>query len=124
MANFWFGKNYFTPEVFQVATLKRAKKVEPQLISEIVFPTNQIISEALTLLSTQSRQTLTMIANDLSTKLLNFRNLNENHLPQIGQFVFLPDKIMHKNRASLTRALGRVQDINDRSVVIRMTSGL
>ena len=64
-----------------------------------------------------------MVAADLSPKLLNFRNLNPNHLPQVGQFVYLPDKIIHKNIGSLTRALGRVEKITDRSVTIRMSSG-
>ena len=62
---FGMGKTFFTPNIFQIATLKRAQTVHPELLSELIFPTNQVIAQSVSLLSTQSKQTLTMIASDL-----------------------------------------------------------
>ena len=93
---FGLGENYFTPEIFQIQTLKMAQTVDHELLSEILFPTNQTLSEAVTLLATESRNMLTKMASDISAKLLNFRNFNESHLLQIGALVFLTDKIMKK----------------------------
>ena len=86
-----------TPYIFQVATLKRSQRNDsPMILSDLVFPTNKIIKEALYLLSQESRQMLTGLASDLGKKLLNFRNLTSKYLPAIGQYVYVPDCIIRK----------------------------
>ena len=90
----------------------------PQLISELVFPTGNTIRESLYLLSQQSRNLLTNLATDLSTQLLNFRNLTTQHLPKVGSFIYVTDRLVYKQINSLTRALGRVISVKDRSVEI------
>ena len=94
---------YFTPHIFQIATLKRSPQLDsPQLLSDLIFPTNKIIKESLYLLSQDSKQILTGLASDLAAKLLNYKNITSFHLPVQGQYVYLPDRLVKKNMSYLT----------------------
>ena len=59
---------------------------------------------------------LTNLAADLSTRLLNFANITPQHIPSVGDFCFVPDRLVYKNINSLTRALGRVVSVKDKSL--------
>ena len=66
---FTMNQQYFTLQIFQIATLKRSQRLDhPQLLSDLVFPTNSVIKESLYLLSNQSKQILTGLAADLSKR--------------------------------------------------------
>ena len=85
------GRNYFSPEVFNIATLRRSQLIENELLLEVKFPCNRTILEAVQILSEQSRQTLSCLVADLHEKLLNFKNLDQSRLPELGSYVYIPD---------------------------------
>ena len=66
---------------------------------------------------------LTNLAADLSSCLLNFRNITGEYILNVGDFVYLLDCIVYKQINSLTRALSRVTGVQNRSVEILLTSG-
>ena len=121
---FTLGRNYFSPEVFNIATLRRSQLIESDLLSEVKFPSNRTILEAIQILSQQSRQTLSCLIADLHEKLLNFKNLDQNKLPHIGSYVYIPDRLIKKKRSSLVGALGRVTQVVGRTITIKLTSGI
>ena len=121
---FAMDKQYFTPHIFQIATLKQSQRLDsPHLLSDLIFPTNKVIKESLYLLSHQSKQMLTGLAADLAKCLLNFRNIPTHQLPVIGQYVYLPDRIVQKQISSLTNALVRVISIDKRSITLKLANG-
>ena len=62
------------------------------------------------------------IAADLSVRVLNYANLTEKHLPTIGQWVIIPDKILYKNLGSFSAAIGRVIKIENRTIFIKLAN--
>ena len=87
------------------------------------FPTNRTILEAVQILSELSRNTLTCLVTDIHSKLLNINNIDENMIPPVGSFVYLPDRLIWKKRASLISALGRVKEVQGRTVTIKLSTG-
>ena len=65
---------------------------------------------------------LTSIAADLSVRLLNYANLTLKHLPTIGQWVIIPDKILYKNLGSFSSAIGRVINVENRTIFIKLAN--
>ena len=66
---------------------------------------------------------LTCLASDLSTRVLNYANLTTQHIPKVGDFCIVPDRLLYKSMGSLTRALGRVVKVVERTLYIKFTSG-
>ena len=66
---------------------------------------------------------LTCMATDLSVRVLNYANLTHKHLPEVGQWVICPDRLVYKNLGSLSRAVGRVIKLDNRTAYIKFTSG-
>ena len=65
---------------------------------------------------------LTSIAADLSVRVLNYANLTEKHLPTVGQWVIIPDRILYKNLGSFSAAIGRVVKIENRTIYIKLAN--
>ena len=119
----WDGQ-FITPNIFQIAALRYSQSSNsPQILSELIFPAGDVIREALHLMSQQSRKMLTNLASDLSSHLLNFANLTSQHILTVGDFCYIPDHLVYKNINSLTRALGHVVKVKDRSLEIRFSNG-
>ena len=93
---FGLGRNYWSREVFNIATLRRSQTLDTTLFSEVEFPTNRTILQAIQILSQQSRNTLTRLIAELHHKLLNYKNLDLNKVPPAGTCVYLPDKLTKK----------------------------
>ena len=73
-------------------------------------------------MSEESRKMLTNLAADLSARVLNYSNLTAQHVPKVGQWVYMPDRILYKSAASLISALGRVIKADNRTLYIRFAS--
>jgi hypothetical protein len=115
------NKNYFTPHIFKVAALKRSNKVEQtQILSDFVFPKTADIWEALCILSQNSRQMLNRLAADLSSRILNYKNITSLNTPKIGDFVYVKDKIQRKHFTSLGDALAIVENVNGRTLRLKL----
>ena len=65
---------------------------------------------------------LTNIAADLSVRVLNYANLTEKHLPTVGQWIIIPDRILYKNFGSFSAAIGRVIKIENRTIYIKLAN--
>ena len=66
---------------------------------------------------------LTELATHLSSKLINFKNMTEHHISQIGEYLYLPDCLANKQFPYLVKALGHVVKIKDRSILIKLSNG-
>ena len=66
---------------------------------------------------------LNCLTSDLSTRVLNFANLTQQHIPAKGTYCIMPDRLIYKNLGSLNRALGRVIKVEGRTIFIKFTSG-
>ena len=104
---------YFTPNIFKIATLKRASApMSVNSLSETIFPSTKELRDATFLLSAETKKMLTQLAAELSRKLLNYRNntyLTEN--VKVGNFVILPDRLTLKYFSSINSAITHVLDI-------------
>ena len=66
---------------------------------------------------------LTEIATDLSKRLLNYANLTSHHMPKIGTWILIPDRLLYKSMPSWSHAIGRVIEIHNRSLLIKLPNG-
>ena len=112
-----------TPNIFEIATLRFSQTVGPTVISHLAVPKGQEIQNTLYLMSQESKKMLTTIATNLSERLLNFANLTTHHLPPIGEWVLIPDKIVYKNIGSFANSVGRVIRIKNRTIYIKLSNG-
>ena len=111
-----------TPNVFEVANLRFSQTVGPNIISHLAVPKGQEIQTSLYLMSQESKKMLTTIASNLSERVLNFANLTSQHLPSVGQWVLIPDKIIYKNIGSFATSVGRVIKIKNRTIYIKLAN--
>ena len=104
------GKEYLTPYIFQINGLKRAKKSiwEGPLLDQFFFPSTQLVRQAVLLLGADSRDLLSNLVTELSSRVLNFKNTSKSDKPDIGQLIIVPDRLKRQQFPSLISALGRV----------------
>ena len=50
-------------------------------------------------------------------------DITEHHLPQIGEYLYLPDRLVNKQFPSLVKALGCMVKIKDRCILIKLSNG-
>jgi len=112
-----------TANTFETASLRHSQTQGPIVISHLPLPKTTEIQDALYLMSQDSKKMLTELATDLSKRLLNYANLTSHHLPKIGTWVLIPDRLLYKSMPSWSHSIGRVIEIQDRSLLIKLPNG-
>ena len=97
-----------SPNDFERAVLRRAPRshTDEVLLSDLVFPPNRLVKTALDTMATENKVFLTRLAAKLSQKLLKYKPSKNNI--QVGDVVYIPDKITKYKPSSLRQALGIV----------------
>jgi len=112
-----------TANTFETASLRFSQGQGPIVISHLPLPKTTEIQDALYLMSQESKRMLTEIATDLSKRLLNYANLTSHHMPKIGTWILIPDRLLYKSMPSWSHAIGRVIEIHNRSLLIKLPNG-
>ena len=120
---FALEQTYFFPDMFRIATLQQAKRNDNQIISDLFIPTTQTMKDVISLQCKDSQKLLNILASELANKLLNYKNINTIHIPQEGNYVYLPSRIKKKNYPSLLSALGRVLKVSNTTLTIKLSNG-
>ena len=111
---------YFTPNIFKIATLKRASApMSVNSLSETIFPATKELRDAIFLISADNKKMLT----NLSRKLLNYRNntyLTEK--VKVGNFVIIPDRLTLKSFSSIHSAIAWVLDVKGCGLKLKLAN--
>merc|ERR1712080_442341 len=92
-------------------------------ISEFMVPTDKQFYNQILKMADFSKQILFEVAAAAAHHLLNKRVLNKKF--EIGELVYLPDKLLKKHPNSLRDALGKIKDISEtkRDYMVEMLDG-
>ena len=63
---------------------------------------------------------LNQVAADLAQGLLNYRNITDLQLPEVNDYICVPDRIKQKHYNSLQHTVARVIKVGDRKLHLRL----
>ena len=118
--SFALHDQYFTPHIFKLATLQRAKApLSVNSLSDTIFPSTKEIRDAVFIVSNDNKTMLTQLAAKLSRRLINYRN--NTYLTdkvKVGNYIIVPDRLTLKSFSSIHSALACVLNIQDCCVTL------